>query len=353
MRRVGKIVIALLSWGGLAFSWPIPARGAGGEGPGGDRGLEAPVLGGECRLRGAARMDPDTQIYASRGDQTLIGRFTGESTPLVLAGASASAGERVRIQTGTGRGSFRLDGFLEAGQLPLVAAGRIALVEGHLWIARGESLDLVRYEGGRFEVQLALAAALDQTFRGWAGCSQLAIAPPVSRGDWAPPTGARGYVLKRANLALFDSWRASRERVTVLERAADAGGLLVFGTDRQAEWVRVHYNRGVVVDAWARESDLEALPPGETLDQAPSRAASDRRRLAAADGSRVVRARRELPIRLVAKASATVIGYIERDAQASVVQTVAGWASVLPQPLTVAPPEGAGFWVPVAALKQE
>jgi hypothetical protein len=68
-------------------------------------------------------------------------------------------------------------------------------------------------------------------------------------------------------------------------------------------------------------------------------------RLALPGNPRVVRALREVPVRGTAKDGAPIVGVIEPDAEAYVIDVMAGWVSVLPKALDVVPPDGGTFWV--------
>jgi hypothetical protein len=73
-------------------------------------------------------------------------------------------------------------------------------------------------------------------------------------------------------------------------------------------------------------------------------------RLAVQEAVRTVKTRQEIPIRTEPKDSAPVIGRIEPDTETLVMDIVAGWTSVLPKSLHVAPAEGQQFWVPSKQL---
>jgi hypothetical protein len=120
---------------------------------------------------------------------------------------------------------------------------------------------------------------------------------------------------------------------------------LFFSTEESGAWVRVEYHGEVVVDAWAKKSDLEALARGETMDQlATPPFVRGPARLALPNAPRVVKAPREIPLRAVAK-DGEPIGVIGAGAETVVLDVVAGWVSVLPKALDVVPVENGQFWV--------
>ena len=109
--------------------------------------------------------------------------------------------------------------------------------------------------------------------------------------------------------------------------------------------VRLEYHGEVVVDAWAKNSDLEALARGETTDQLASPPfVRSPARLALQSAPRIVKAPRQIPLRAAAK-DGEPIGVIEASAETYVIDVVAGWVSVLPQALDVMPVENGQFWV--------
>jgi hypothetical protein len=152
-------------------------------------------------------------------------------------------------------------------------------------------------------------------------------------------------VVKQSSIELFDA--PSGSAIQTLSRASEGGGILLFSGEQRGAWVHVEYHDDIVIEAWARASELHALPPGETMDF--QRGATSQRglpRLAVQEAVRTVKTRQEIPIRGEPKESAGVIGRIEPDTETMVMDIVAGWTSVLPKSLHVAPPEGEQFWVP-------
>jgi hypothetical protein len=82
------------------------------------------------------------------------------------------------------------------------------------------------------------------------------------------------------------------------------------------------------------------------MDQlAPSRTVQGRPRLAVQWETRSVRAGRVLKIRAAASETGTLIGVVEQGTEIYVLDVVAGWASVLPKSLNIAPAGDGQFWV--------
>jgi hypothetical protein len=124
-----------------------------------------------------------------------------------------------------------------------------------------------------------------------------------------------------------------------------------FSTEQRGGFVHVQYQDDVSIDAWAKASDLTPLARGETSDLPPSSySMSTPPQLQLPQSPRVVKTTRELPLRLAAKDAAAPVGVIEADTEVYVMDTVAGWANVLPKSLHVLPAGELSFWVKSAEL---
>jgi hypothetical protein len=60
----------------------------------------------------------------------------------------------------------------------------------------------------------------------------------------------------------------------------------------------------------------------------------------------LVRAQKDVPLRLKPEDAAKPVGSIETGGEVYLIQTVLGWTSVLPRALNVLPPGERSFWVP-------
>jgi hypothetical protein len=121
---------------------------------------------------------------------------------------------------------------------------------------------------------------------------------------------------------------------------------LLWGIERHGGWVHVVYHADVIIDAWAPAKELHPLPPGETMDQqAGSVTQPGSPRLAPAASMQLVKTSKAVRIRLNAKDDDPTIGYIEPDTDTYVVDTMAGWSSVIPKALNVLPYGDGHFWV--------
>lgn len=344
MARRPTVALAFLA-GALSLGQLLPIR-HGHAAPVASESARKPL--GQCSLQGRVPMASDEKLYASSRGNEAVARFTGLTTPVQLTEIGQSAGDRVRIRTGFGAGDFRLNGFLRTSALPLLTRERVAVVEGHLWLDRAQQVKVLGHEGARFEVELSLTGELQQSVKAWASCETLMLGAASVNRDWSPPNGARGYVMNRPSLELHSTWKENRTSVVVLRRSDMGGGVLLFGTERRGGFVRIHYSDGIVLDAWAAEDDLQALPAGETLDQLPATGRRATPRLTLADSPQSIRLDHETPVRLAASSQSSVIGYAESGSEVFVVQSIAGWTSVLPKPLTVAPLGTDQFWIRTA-----
>lgn len=329
--------VALVSFLIAAWSSGHPAHAV--VSPAGTSGPPSSVA--TCVLRGVAEPRINASIEDAQG--RVIARFSGAATSLVASDFPADPQGRVRIQTGTGAGGFRLRGHLAVADLPLYTVSNLAVVPRHIWIAAGRNVRFVASAPGRLRVEKPLTLPFSQTLTTWAPCSALALAAAPTTG-WSPPGEARAYVLKNASLDLFG--QPSGTLLSTLTRARDVEGVMFFGIERRGEFVNLVHHSDVVVDAWARTKDLTALAPGEIMDQlAPRVVTRGPPRLAVQGEPRVVKPMREVPLRASAKESDPSIGVVEPGAETYVLDVVAGWASVMPKAMNVVPGPDGQFWV--------
>ena len=278
----------------------------------------------------------------------MVARFSGAPTPLLVSDFPLDARGRVRVETGTGAGGFRIRGFLSVNDLPLFTASDVAVVADHIWIAAGRSVSFVASAPGRLRIEKRTVQPLSQAFSAWASCNALALAGSPNVG-WSAPGNARGYVLKKQSLDVFE--KPAGSLLLSLTRAHDSDGVLFFSNEQRTDWVNVEYHGDVIIQAWARSQDLVALPPGEAIDQLQPRSTQrSPARLAIQGEPRIVKPVREVPLRAAAREADAPIGVVEPGAETYVLDVVAGWASVMPKALNVVPgPEGQ-FWVKTSDL---
>jgi len=301
----------------------------------------------QCTLRGTNVFAGVAPIVNEQGEP--LARFSGAPTPLIATDFPGDALGKVRVETGSSAGSFRIRGFMPAAQLPLFTVANASVVAGHVWIAAGRAVTLVGAAAGRLRIEKKLATPIAQTFSASVACNNLSLEPPSVNG-YAAPNGARGYELKRETLDLFAAPGADTP-VSTIHRATYAEGVLFFGNEQRSGFVHLEYHGEVVLDGWAKLSAVTQLPLGEIVDQAaPAVAAPSAPHLLLPGQPRLVRPTKEIPIRRTAKETEPTIGVIEPGAETYVLDQVAGWASVVPKTMNVLPVDGAQFWVKSADL---
>jgi hypothetical protein len=294
-----------------------------------------------CALSGRAQLplNPPLQSAAGRA----VARFSGADATLGVSELTLSATPRARVETGAPRGSFRLRGWVDASKLPLYTLARVAIAEGHLWIGERRPVSVVGVAPDKLKIQKVAAPPLQQTFTAWTTCAGLTLEPGTPPG-WSPPGDARGYALHKDALELYASPQGSA--VGVLYKMPGVGAVLFFSSEQSAGWVRVERHGDVNVNAWAKASELTALPRGETLDQLVTLPTlRGPARLALPSEPRVVRTTREVPLRAAAKDAEPLLGVIGADTETYVIDVMAGWVSVLPKAMDVMPVDGGQFWV--------
>jgi hypothetical protein len=343
MQPHGKLVWWFVGIGWLVWPWPCA-----GKSPGVRPRSRVPAEPVGCDLRGNATVASNVAIYLNADGQTPVARFTGARSPIGLAKVSAGS-NRLGIRTGFGTGGFRIRGYIDLDQVPVISKSRLEIAAGHLWIPEGQKVRVMEAGKDGFRVEKRLVGPIDQSFEAWAACGQLELGagrPSPSR----VPGAASSYLLEEPTLELYDDWRAGRRQLVLLHRSPQGAGLLLFSTQRTGEWVRVLYFGGVEIDAWAPSGALEALPPGEIADGSPAASVESSRTLRLAEWKRETRTNAEVPIRLEAREQAPVVGVIERNTDTVVVNEVAGWSSVMPRSMHVAPYDGGAFWVRTGEL---
>lgn len=291
-----------------------------------------------CTLKGRARVEKGTTLRSAAGD--VIARFSGATLGLSLT-LDGSAG---KARTGDG---FRLDGAIDLAGVAIFTKRNLPVVAEHVWIAGGRRV-AARVDAGAITVEQRAPSPIDQTLKAKAECDALSL-EPVAFSHPAVPETARGFVAKKAPLALRD---ASGAAIFTLTSESIKDALLFFSTERKGASVRVLLAADVVIDAWASLSDLEALKLGEMLGASSVEVAIPGAPKLAFDGNvRKLKAAREATIRDKPDDKAAAIGVVEVDTEVLVLETVLGWSSVWPASLALSPPEGKGFWVKLKDLE--
>lgn len=300
--------------------------------------------GSDCVVSGKGVVEKGVFIYNADKDGTPIAGFATQEVFLTVSDfpADPSAG-RAKVKTGKGSGSIRIEGWLEPTKIPLAAKQDVTVVPEHVWIGRGEAVKLKGASPGKLHVQTTITAT-QQTLKGKATCSQLAVGP-VKTDEPELPKDAKKWVLKSSSLDLFAEANGSSSIFTIEVPNAGAG-VLLFSTETKGAWVRVQHRGSLTVDAWAKMGDLKAFPKGEMLDALTtnSMVSISPAKLKVEGSTKLVIVDKDVPLRLTANDAVKPIGTIESGAEVVVVDTVAGWSRIYPKGLEVIPPDGKDFW---------
>jgi len=292
-----------------------------------------------CVLRGETTIPDGVGIFDAAADGMEIGHFTGTRVALTVSSFPEGSAGRSGIETS----GFRVKGFVRARDIPAYTARPVPIYAGHVSIGEGRKVAVIGSGPGRLHVEKTLSTPISGTFQGWAPCDAVSLSPKVPPG-WAPPGGARGYVVKRGKIDLYAESRG--DLVATLSRGAEPSKILFWGGEPGDGFVHVEYHGDLLIDAWARAQDLSALPPGETMDQlAPGTPQPGVARIQMQGRAKVVRTSTAVQLRAAATDAAVTIGGIDAGMDVVVVDVVAGWASVLPVSLAIAPSGAAQFWV--------
>lgn len=301
-----------------------------------------------CGQRGRVIFDKDTTLADGNGRK--LARFSGGESAVTLLAPPVGGSDLARIETGTGHGSFRLSGFVKSSELRIFTSYAVPIVSGHVWFGVGARVVVAGASGGQVRIEKQLTAPFNQRFSALADCSALTFTPPAPTSV-AMPGAARVFLMKVPELDLYDEVPPTRAPIMTLKRAQNVDSVRFFSTEQRGGFVHVQYQDDLNIDAWAKASELTPLARGETSDVPPSGySMTTPPQLQLPQSPRVVKTTRELPLRLAAKDAEAPVGVIEADTEVYVMDTVAGWASVLPKSLHVLPAGELSFWVKSADL---
>jgi hypothetical protein len=309
---------------------------------------KVPELPVSCGQKGRVVFDKDTVLSDVSGRR--VARFSGGESAVTFVSPPAAGSDLARIETGTGQGSFRIHGFVKASELRIYTGTSIQLVPGHVWLRPGTRVMATGSAAGKVKVEKQISAPFNQRFSALADCSALTFSPPPPSG-FSTPGNARVYLMKIALLDLYDAPAPQGSIVFTVQRAASTDNVRFFSTEQRGGFVHVQYGAELGIDAWAKASDLQALPRGETSDVAPSTyTMTSPPQLQLQKTPRSVRTKGELPLRVAARDAEAAVGVIEPETDIFVIDIVAGWANVLPQSLHILPADTLSFWVKSADL---
>src|SRR5687768_11487034 len=139
MRFRSRVLASLLALGPL---WGASARVTQAKPP-------EPVA--QCGQRGKVAFDKDTTLSDVSGRK--IARFSGGESAVTLLAPPSAGSDQARIETGTGRGSFRLHGFVKASELRIYTNYTVPVVAGHVWIGAGTRVTPAGVSGGKVRIE--------------------------------------------------------------------------------------------------------------------------------------------------------------------------------------------------------
>lgn len=301
-----------------------------------------------CTLRGVAPVTKGVELWEAASGGRALARFTGAPIALTVSDVPSDATGRARVGTSTGQG-LRIDGYVHAPSLPAYTVRDVDVVPGHVWIAAGERVKLSGASAGALAVERTVSGSAGQVVRASGPCEALALSPAGHRTMEVPGNG-RGYVTRTPTLDLFGE--PNKTSVLTL-RMSEGAALLFWSTETRGNFVRVASRGDIVIDAWARRSDLEPLKKGEMMDQvAAPQTVVDGATLALDKPPPLVRATKDVPVRALRDEKERPIGMLEAGAEVYVMERIAAFTNVLPKGLGLMPAEGLGFWIPTSEVPQ-
>ncbi len=332
--RTTWLVFGLMLTAGAAFA-DTEVRGSGGG--------SKSAAGASCSISGTAPVGHGVKLYEKASGSTTLGQFTGAATALKLLHAPKSSSDRAKVATGTSSGGFRIEGYIDATELPLVTTSQIPVFTGHTYIATQRTVKFAGSSPGKLTVKKKLHWPFNQTFKGTALCSSFSFSQGTAKA-WTTPGEARGYSLTRSELDLYEAPKGSADKVATLYNGT-SDGVLFWSTKRRGGWVYVEYHGDVDVEGWAKARFLRRLPKGETMDTvATVTKRSSKTNLKVQGKYKVVTAPNEVDLHIAAKPTAHVFGTIAKGTKVIVTDVVADMASVLPKDLHVMPETGEQWW---------
>ncbi len=302
------------------------------------------VTGPGCVVAGSEPVGKGVQIFDAPSGGRVIGSFSGTFAALRLSEfpADPTAG-RARVSTSLGSGSVRLDGWVAPASIPVYTARDLSVMGGHVWISTAQKIRLVQAAAGSLTGELTILGTAGQTTKASAPCDAFTLQRGTPSAMEVPGNG-RGYLMKTTSIDLFD---APNGNAVFALQMNEGSAQLFWSTESRAGFVHVKARADLTLDAWVRLRDLEPLKKGEMMDQfVPPTTAIQGAQLALDPPPRVVRATKEIPIRLQRDAKSAPVGAVEVDAEIYVLQTMTGWSSVLPRSLALTAPDDAAFWIP-------
>jgi hypothetical protein len=335
----------VVAWGAGGVAVAIAAVwSGGGEGVAALHAQDANpapgVTGPTCILKGSHPVTKGTQIFDAPAGGRAIANFTGAFVTMQMSDfpADPTVG-RARLSTS----GVRIDGYVPISSVNTFTQRDVSVSSGHLWISSAQKVKLVRAAAGSLTAELVIAGSQNQAVRATAPCDAFSLTKGTPTAMEIAGS-ARGYLMKTTTLDLYE---ASGGDAFFTLKMNEGTGQLFWSTESKNGFVHVVSRGDVTIDAWARWRDLEALKKGELLDQLiPPSSAVTGAQLTLDKPPAIVKATKEIPIRVRRDEKEKPIGVIEVDAEVYVLETITGWTNVLPKGLGITPPDDGGFWIP-------
>jgi len=303
----------------------------------------SPGAGAACVLSGTAPVKRDAKLHSAATGGEVIGKFTGALLPMKMNDIPSATAGRAKLVTSAGGPNLRVEGWVSPTAVPLFTKRDVTVVPGHIWIAKGQRVQLQKSSPNKLFVALTVAGSRKQVVKASDACGGFALSPVPSPAQEVEGR-ARGYMMKRSDIELYDKPRGD---VIFSLQMIEGAGLLFWSTKSKAGYINVKARGDLSIDAWAKWGDLEALRPGEMMDRLiPAVRKITGAKLGMEDAPPIVKATEALKLRAKRDAAAPSIGAVEVGAEVYVMETIAGWTNVLPRHLGITPPDGGGFWIP-------
>jgi len=297
----------------------------------------------QCTLKGSQPLAKGTQIHDAVKDGRVIAEMTGAIVPLQMSEIPSDPTQgRARLQTSNGTPTVRIEGYVTPSVATIWTAKDVPVAAGHVWISDGQKVKLTKAQTSQLTAELTIAGSQNQTVKGTAGCDSFALEKGAVTTFQVPGNG-RGYQMKSTTLELYDDANGS---VVFTLNMMEGTGQLFWSTESKAGFVHLVTRGDITVDAWAKWSALTPLKKGEMMDQAiPGQTLITGASLSLDKPPPLLKATKDIPIRARRDDKEKAIGVIETGAEFYVVESIVGWANVLPKHLGMTPPADGGFWI--------
>ncbi len=298
----------------------------------------------KCKVSGLAPFAKGVQIFDAATGGKVIATFSGVLTPATMTEIPlGDVVERVRISTSQGTAGFRIDGWVAPKDVPLYSSRPLPVIGESVAIADQQVLRFVGASAQGVRVEHVIAGTRDQVLATTVPCDALALGPVATT---PPPQVGKPYRMKVKVSSQLDLYSSPGGPLVFTMNMMDGVTLLLWNLETQRGYYHVRSVTDVIIDAWVKPRGLEPLRPGELTD--PYETPLPKGALIGLNDPQpqVVRARRDVPIRVDHEQEAQIVGAVETGAEVYLIANIEGWAHVMPKALTVKAPEGGGFWVP-------